>query len=191
MNTIINLDHRIFRYLNNFAGKNHFSDSIIIFLSEYLFYSVPVIFVVLWFVRKNMQKALLKATVAALLAWFGLNNLVGMIYYRNRPLGSIIGAKELVFHRPDRSFPSDHASFLFAIAFTLWFLGYKKLSVVIFIIATVVSVFRVVAGVHYPADIVAGFIVGLISAGIVYFLRNPLDSIFEPILKVVRKLRLA
>jgi len=191
MEKLRNLDHKIFNYLNNFTGCNNFFDNLTIFIAVYLIYFVPLLFVILWFVYKKMQKVLLKAFSAGLLAWFGLCNLIGAIHYRARPFTAQANAKELVFHRPDRSFPSDHSAFLFAVAFTLWFLGYKKLSAVIFVIAVFVSFFRVVAGIHYPADIVAGLMVGFIAALIIWFLRDPLDIIFNPLIALAKKLRLA
>jgi undecaprenyl-diphosphatase len=64
------------------------------------------------------------------------------------------------------SFPSGHAAFYSAIAFYI-LLKDKKLGIFALICAFLISVSRVFVGVHWPIDIVAGFIVGLISALIV------------------------
>src|SRR6266480_5529661 len=60
----------------------------------------------------------------------------------------------------DPSFPSDHASAAFGIAFALFF--YDRLAGSIFLAAaTFIGVGRVFIGAHYPADVVAGCLVGL------------------------------
>jgi len=191
MRNLALLDHQIFNYFNHLAGQNHFLDKILLILALYLIYLVPLILIILWFWSGEAKKIALKATAAGLLAWLGFSNLIGSFYYRARPFVSQTEIKELLFHRPDRSFPSDHAAFLFALAFTFWFLKYRKLSILIFFLAVLISVTRIIVGVHYPADIVAGFLLGLVSAVLIWFLDKPLDKIFEPLISFFKKLRLA
>jgi undecaprenyl-diphosphatase len=65
-------------------------------------------------------------------------------------------------------FVSSHASNTFALAFFVTRLSkWKSLSIVIFIWAIVVSYSRIYLGVHYPADILGGALLGTILAYLV------------------------
>lgn len=66
------------------------------------------------------------------------------------------------------SFPSLHALILFAFAGSVFWLGkHRKLGIVLLVIASVVAVARVVAGVHYASDVIAGAALGLVVARLV------------------------
>lgn len=66
-------------------------------------------------------------------------------------------------HTVSPSFPSNHATNVFALAMVLgWY--YRKLSPIWFIGAGIVGFSRVYTGVHYPFDIVGGAFVGIICA---------------------------
>lgn len=60
------------------------------------------------------------------------------------------------------SFPSAHASIAYGMAFAIF--GWNRsLGIVALILADLVAVGRVAAGVHYPSDILAGLLVGVLS----------------------------
>lgn len=59
------------------------------------------------------------------------------------------------------SFPSTHTALAFALASTVT-LHQKKFGVLVFILATAVAIGRVVAAVHYPMDIFAGVLIGVL-----------------------------
>jgi len=59
------------------------------------------------------------------------------------------------------SFPSEHASVFFAIAFATIFLD-KKVGRALLFLAVLIALSRVVLGVHYPIDIIAGFLLGYV-----------------------------
>jgi undecaprenyl-diphosphatase len=66
----------------------------------------------------------------------------------------------------DASFPSDHATVSFAIAFAI--LAFDTAAGVIFlVIAAIIAVGRLFIGAHYPSDVLAGLVIGLIAAGVV------------------------
>ena len=66
----------------------------------------------------------------------------------------------------DATFPSDHTTVSFAIAFAV--LSFDLAAGVIFlVIAAIIGIGRLFIGAHYPSDVAAGVVVGLIAAGIV------------------------
>ncbi|MGH3025798.1 MAG: phosphatase PAP2 family protein [Gaiellaceae bacterium] len=75
----------------------------------------------------------------------------------------------------DASFPSDHASASFAIAFAV--LMVDTVAGALFLAAAlVIAAGRLFIGAHYPSDVGAGFLVGLASAIVVVKALRPLLS---------------
>lgn len=65
-------------------------------------------------------------------------------------------------YKPDASFPSRHASFISVISFA--YIYFKSKWSPLFILFLVwIGLARVFVGVHYPVDILGGFIIGIIS----------------------------
>ncbi len=67
-----------------------------------------------------------------------------------------------------QSFPSRHVFSVFVIASTLYFIS-RPLGVFLMLIGCVLAVLRVIGGVHYPRDVIAGAIIGILS-GVLGFL---------------------
>jgi undecaprenyl-diphosphatase len=191
---ILATDQNLLLRLNEFLiGRSELLDKVMVFLGVYLVYALPIILLYLWFVTKKEQRALAFSFAGLLLSWFVITkNIVPHIWFRPRPELNMIGAKELLFHRPDYSFPSDHATAMFALTFGLYFFGYKKAANWFLVYAIIISVARVSLGVHFPLDIVGGIISGLIGASIIKVLEKPLDKlVWKPMVKFLKKVRLA
>lgn len=61
-----------------------------------------------------------------------------------------------------KSFPSRHVFSVFVIGSTLYFIS-VPLGIVLMIAGCVLAVLRVIGGVHYPRDVIAGALIGIIS----------------------------
>lgn len=125
----------------------------------------------LWVLDRPRGRLRWRLTSASALASAGLallvNQLVAKVYERPRPYQSHGGVHVFVSRSHDPSFPSDHASAAFGIAFAVLLVD-RAIGALFVAAAAAIAVGRVVVGVHYPADVVAGCLVGLASALVVH-----------------------
>ena len=127
--------------------------------------------------RDNEYKRIALAIFFTIVSVFVLYAIINLGLHKWRPGATeIVGAiAPLIPHPIDNSFPSGHALFTGALLVALyryycrnWFILVTSLFWVITLTA------RVVGGVHYPGDIFAGLIFGMIFA---YTLRPLVDCI--------------
>ncbi|WP_200789018.1 phosphatase PAP2 family protein [Atopostipes suicloacalis] len=67
------------------------------------------------------------------------------------------------------SFPSRHVFSIFVIATTLYFIS-KPLGILLMIAGVLLAILRVVGGVHFPRDVIAGAIIGIVSGVLGFYL---------------------
>ena len=103
-----------------------------------------------------MRRAAIAAPMAAAIG-LGVNQVLSHLWERVRPTLAHPDQAHLFFVPPsgDPSFPSDHATAAFAIAFAVFFLA-RRVGVGFLVAATLVALSRVFIGLHYPSDVVAG-----------------------------------
>jgi undecaprenyl-diphosphatase len=92
-----------------------------------------------------------------------LNALFKYAVQRDRPPTIILDPKPLMEVPTTSSFPSGHTSTSFACAYVISRLA-PRLTIPVFVLAALIGLSRVYVGVHYPLDVVAGAIFGLIVA---------------------------
>ena len=171
------LDILLFYFINSFVFRNVYFDGAAIFLVHYLpFVLIGVVFIFLFYNFKKYWRMLLKAFAAGLLS-FCSAQVIGALFYRSRPF-LVAGVKNILAHSPSPSFPSSHATVLFAIA-TVVVLYNKKAGTLFLILAGLVSLARVFCAVHWPSDIMGGMTIGILSALLIHYLWQK----FWPILK--------
>jgi undecaprenyl-diphosphatase len=109
---------------------------------------------------------------------------------RTRPYDAIEGLVSLVEKQVDYSFPSGHTGAAFAVAGaflmiaiaglpvvvksgiisrTKTSLAYKIFTAVTIVFSFIIAFSRLYVGVHYPTDVLGGFIIGIASSIIAYF----------------------
>ncbi len=71
----------------------------------------------------------------------------------------------LISHKPGNSFPSRHTASSVIIAMAFWYVC-KPLGIIAAALAVLVGISRVVAGLHYPRDVLAGAAVSLVVGGL-------------------------
>ena len=118
--------------------------------------------------RSGWRSALLDAVASGALG-LGLVQVIGWLHYRPRPFEVGLGPN-LLGHLPENSFPSDHATLMFALAFGLLVappLPLRRAGIVLLALALAVSWARVFLGVHYLSDILGGVVLAMVCVGLV------------------------
>ena len=162
MDTLLALDHQLFLFINHLPHAP-WSDAFAMTLSG-VFGATTVIWLLLsifLFVREERrdQWFFLPVILAGGISVLVTDILLKNYFTRNRPpldLGAIHVGSAISGY----SFPSGHATFAWAIAVVLA-KKEPRAKYFFYLLAALISISRIYLGVHYPADIVAGSVLGL------------------------------
>jgi undecaprenyl-diphosphatase len=167
------INYSLFQGINKFAGYNPIFDTTAELIAEYLPFLFILVMIYCWFCKKDdiSKINLLSVGWSTFLALL-VNFLITLFYFHPRPFMVHIG-KLLISHGPETSFPSDHATFMFSIAFAFIILDeFRITGIILSLLALIGGIARVFAGVHFPFDIVGSFGIGLISAIVIFTLKG-------------------
>ena len=157
------MDLFIFQQINQFALRWFWLDVLTIFFAKYFGYIL--VFLLLLFLVKNFKKYRQMVTLSflsAILARFIIVDTIRLFWERPRPF--VDNHINLLLDRLNQSaFPSGHAAFFFAIATIIYFYN-KKAGLLFFMASFLITIPRIFTGVHWSSDILAGAIVGILSA---------------------------
>lgn len=103
---------------------------------------------------------ILTTGLALLLARGIVAPLIRFVYPVARPFAAIHFTPLIAHTVNDPSFPSGHATVLFALALALW-LENRRWGIYMFAGAVFNAVARVYVGVHWPSDVLVGAIIGV------------------------------
>lgn len=193
-NYLLQVDQAVFYWFNSLLEINYFFSIIIEIIGKYFIYFVPIGLLSAWFIWRTDKDriAMIKATLVSVFIWQVLTRIIALLWFRPRPFVELSGTKELFFHLPSYSFPSDHAAFLIALGLYFYLLGYKKPGIWIIIGSIIVGIARLISGLHYPGDIIAGLILGLISAWLLFYLDKYIEKFLaKPLLKIAKFIKFA
>ncbi len=175
------LNIHILIVLNNLTGQIPFFDALVTFvatkLDKIILITVIAMLIADGLVRQSKSYRLiclqcyehLIVTLIIVCGARGIAELIKILTHIPRPFIALQETIQPLFlHGGYDSFPSGHATLFFALALGVY--RYKKLwGVVLFIFALLISLSRVIAGVHYPIDIFAGMLLGVLIGGAALF----------------------
>ena len=165
------MDRAIVQYAHSTIGRVPFLDGLAVFFASYLPYVLIAIFVAALCIPRTFsetaslsrKKWRLQFAFMALLAIIIASGIilpaVRYGYGRLRPFVEF-GWTPLVAHEATPSFPSAHATMLFALAASMWQLN-KNWGYWFFACALLTGIARVYSLVHYPSDIIFGALLGI------------------------------
>ena len=176
------MDASIFEMINHLAGKVPWLDVVMILSAKYL----PVLFVIVLIIfyltfQAKQQRVAVLAGISTLIA-LGIAQSIAFLDPRPRPYLTHI-AHLLIERSNDPSFPSDHATFSFAIATMIWLYN-RKLGFILMCLAALIGFARVYVGTHYPMDVVGGAALGMAVSLLTHYIarqkknRALLDRLF-------------
>lgn len=135
-------------------------------LAQWAVLAGPALLIFLWvFGGADERRAAVCAGLSALLA-LGVAATISNLYFHPRPFMDGL-ARNYLQHGPDSSFPSDHATLLFALGWSLALMPPSmspRAWVIPMTLAIAVGWSRVFLGAHYPLDIFGAGVVGFASA---------------------------
>ncbi|MCK4428049.1 MAG: phosphatase PAP2 family protein [candidate division Zixibacteria bacterium] len=180
LENLIELDTTLF-YLLNVGLQNGIFDFLMPVLTNLDYWRIPLglmAVLLLIFGKKKGRIAVLLLVLGITLSDQVCNNLLKPLIQRIRPCNVLENIHLLVNCTKAYSFPSSHAMNIFTGA-TLLSFSYRKIKVILFIIAILVSYSRIYVGVHYPFDVLAGVILGFFCAFIIITLFKVVSKNFK------------
>jgi undecaprenyl-diphosphatase len=165
------VDYSLYQDINGLSG-NSFFDGLFKLLANdlpaVLVIVVALVFLVPWAHRRAERRS--GAVLGTAAAGLGLliNQPIAHAVDRLRPyLAHPTHAHLLITRSHDPSFPSDHATGGFALALGIWLYD-RTIGTVLLVIAAALSFSRVYVGTHYPGDVVAGALIGVAAASVLF-----------------------
>jgi len=157
--------------------------------AESVIYAVALWLVLGWLSGKRPFKAaLLNAGLAAALG-LGINQLIGLAWYHPRPFELGLGHQFLA-HGVETSFPSDHATVLWALGLSL--VGRRSTrawGIVVSLLGVAVAWSRVYLGVHFPFDMLGSLGVAVVSVLVLRWIDGVVAArIFPPTERLYQRL---
>jgi len=124
--------------------------------------------------RPQLRRAVFLGRLSVVLGLL-VNWLIGAFWFHPRPFVAGIG-HQFPAHLPETSFPGDHGTILFAIAFALLAsAGARLWGLVALLLALVAAWGRIYLGVHWPLDMAGSALVALLCVILwLTVLRRPL-----------------
>lgn len=176
------MNNFLFFQLYSLAHRSNFLDWLIVFCANnfgYIMIFLAVIYLVFYadgafdyhkplLQAKKKAKDVILVFSSAIIAYIG-EYLLKSFIPSPRPFLYFENVKPLFLHGGMDSFPSGHAMFFGALAMSLYFVN-KRVGYLYFIVALIVGLARVAAGIHFPIDIFVGYILGIIIAIIFKFI---------------------
>ena len=165
--------HKLFLRINARLGENTSRDRFFALTARWLIF-VLAAYTLFWlnnnFAGEQLVSKMLFFALAVFAALFA-SSLIGLGARHPRPEAELPGIKQLIkTFSIWKAFPSDHTAAAFLLSFLVWLSGGMIWEWGAMLAAAgLIAASRVYAGVHYPRDIIGGFVLAALFAGIIYF----------------------
>lgn len=127
---------------------------------------------------KKYRKCGIAMAVSLIASLIFTNLLLKNILLRPRPFWVDTTFNLIVTAPTDFSFPSGHSSASFAAA-TAFFMQKKFPGIILLILAVLIGISRLYLTVHYPTDVLAGIVLGIIYGVVGSFAANYINKKFN------------
>ena len=168
------INNQIFFSLYGLAHQSSTFDKIAVFITDPLIYIMLILISVYFLIDiKDLHrkidfnfilekiKVFIPVLATGVLAW-GVGDILKLIFKLERPFVLFSQVHPLV-SESGFAFPSLHSTLITALSFAVFFKN-KRFGYICLFIALLIGLSRIVVGVHFPVDVVGGFILGFIIA---------------------------
>jgi undecaprenyl-diphosphatase len=173
----LDLNRSIFDAINGLAGRAQVADRTMAWTARWTVFAIVAIIAVSWFVGSappTDRRIAVYTAVGAAVAGVLVSRVIQHVYVYPRPFET--RANDMVVllpHAPGASFPPDNSTAAFAMAAGVSVYR-ARLGAILFALAAAVGLSRVYAGVHYPADVLAGAGIGVCFGAALGWAQPPL-----------------
>ena len=197
MDLLEKVDFALFQIINDLAGQSNAIDKLLsILASDYLIPAgMGLILYFSWFDSGNIeQRGYKQRTVIASITHMAAASLsiliINQLIFRERPFTS--NEVNLIFYTPtDSSFPSNTAAGTLGIALPFIFSRGKSTGLILLGMSFTLSLARVYVGVHYPGDIIGGYMTSLLTFPVSLTILKVSRPLQNKVLKTMRAFALA
>ena len=173
------MNNQIFFFFYNLAHQSQIIDNIIIFFAVYFPYLVIALagILLLFYLPaqagRKFSREFFTVFISSGVA-YAFFKVLKILFQVPRPFDALSGVNAL-YEATGFAFPSGHATFFMALAIAIFIL-HKKTGYVFMFFALLIGLSRIVAGVHFPIDILGGFVLG---AGISYVVASLAKNVYN------------
>lgn len=157
------IDKKIFILIFNIANKNKFMKKITYFITVYSVYVCLCLYVITYVyicihIYKYRFIDIIKYAFVPFIAII-ISKIIKKKIKAKRPFEKL-DIKSIVYHKKGSSFPSNHSASVSAVAVSIFYMLGEKYAGYLIVLAIVVGLSRIMAGIHYPKDVAGGFFIG-------------------------------
>ena len=149
----------LFRMINNAGKEFEVMNPVMVFIANNAIYLLAAAVLIYMFSRKPGNRMMIVCGLVSLILAEVAGKIAGMFHSNHQPFAVLEDVNQLIEMEVNNSFPSDHTIIFFTMAVTFW-LFKRKHTYLWILLAGMVGFSRIWAGVHYPADILVGAILG-------------------------------
>jgi undecaprenyl-diphosphatase len=175
----------VFLFISGLSHRSVLLDTAAVFFAGYFAYAWVAVLVLaaFWPHRQRVlsRAAVVVGIVAGLVARYGVKTAIMLVYPRPRPFVVLPNLRPLIAVSPNgylQSFPSGHTIFFFALA-TVLFCFNKRIGLLTFLVALLIGIARVYAGVHWPTDILDSAVLGVLTGWLTYTVYRAHEEYFN------------
>lgn len=166
------INKNLFLYMNGLAGSGGVLDTLASFFANgagIVLALVVVIFIAYRERGLSLLKTNLIVFVPVIIAAL-YSEVLKLLFLSSRPAFILDNVNLLYEYGGADSFPSSHATIYAALAASVFFYN-RKLGTLLFLAALLIGFSRIIVGVHWPIDVLVGFIIGtLVSYSSHYYI---------------------
>jgi undecaprenyl-diphosphatase len=159
----------IFTFFYNLSSYAWVGQSALLLSYPFAYASITII--LLWAIMYSKRRMFTfnLLFLSLVFSWLAAN-LLKIVFHTSRPF-TTLGIVPL-YMESTYSFPSSHAAIFASLALSLYFV-HKRFGLLFIVIALLIGLSRIVIGVHYPVDVISGWLLGgVVSFGLIQIFKK-------------------